>query len=179
MTHSVRPLETIYKGFRFRSRLEARWAVFFDQCGEQWIYEDQGYLLPSGPYLPDFLITWRSGSRHSTFLEVKPLTSLPTRCFEFGSGVRSAPIDDQFPLEIIKMWELIQSINGGRPLGPQLSTGGVVYGDPYDVVTGGTLVFVFNKVFAEPEVFRQYAREAIAARSARFEHNERWRHQSV
>lgn len=26
---SIKPIETVYKGYRFRSRLEARWAVFF------------------------------------------------------------------------------------------------------------------------------------------------------
>ena len=29
-------IETKYKGFRFRSRLEARWAVFFDALGIEW-----------------------------------------------------------------------------------------------------------------------------------------------
>jgi hypothetical protein len=29
----LRPIETRYRGFRFRSRLEARWAVFFDAAG--------------------------------------------------------------------------------------------------------------------------------------------------
>lgn len=26
----VKAIDTVYKGYRFRSRLEARWAVFFD-----------------------------------------------------------------------------------------------------------------------------------------------------
>ena len=30
MEKSIKPIETNYKGYRFRSRLEARWAVFFD-----------------------------------------------------------------------------------------------------------------------------------------------------
>lgn len=47
-------IETSYKGYRFRSRLEARWAVFFDTLGIKWEYEKQGYSLPSGAYLPDF-----------------------------------------------------------------------------------------------------------------------------
>ena len=29
----IKAIETVYKGYRFRSRLEARWAVFFDACG--------------------------------------------------------------------------------------------------------------------------------------------------
>jgi len=50
----IKAIETQYKGYRFRSRLEARWAVFFDKLGVGWEYEKQGYALPSGPYLPDF-----------------------------------------------------------------------------------------------------------------------------
>lgn len=65
-----RPLDTIYNGYRFRSRLEARWAVFFDELGLAYEYEPQGYELPpivtKGPetplscetlwYLPDFYL---------------------------------------------------------------------------------------------------------------------------
>lgn len=49
-----KPIPTRYAGYHFRSRLEARWAVFFDALGLRWHYEDQGYELPSGRYLPDF-----------------------------------------------------------------------------------------------------------------------------
>lgn len=52
----IKAIETRYKGYRFRSRLEARWAVFFDAAGVKWEYETQGFMLPSGPYLPDFLL---------------------------------------------------------------------------------------------------------------------------
>lgn len=50
-------IETRYKGFRFRSRLEARWAVFFDTLGVEYHYEPEGYELPDGTwYLPDFFL---------------------------------------------------------------------------------------------------------------------------
>lgn len=53
---TIRPIETHYAGCRFRSRLEARWAVFFDRLGTRWEYEPQGYRLGAGhkSYLPDF-----------------------------------------------------------------------------------------------------------------------------
>jgi hypothetical protein len=52
---TIKPIETHYKGYRFRSRLEARWAVFFDVLGLQWEYEKEGYDLgEAGWYLPDF-----------------------------------------------------------------------------------------------------------------------------
>jgi len=53
----IKAIETVYKGYRFRSRLEARWAVFFDACGVKWEYEPEGYDLGDGLlYLPDFLL---------------------------------------------------------------------------------------------------------------------------
>ena len=55
--NQLKAIQTEYKGYRFRSRLEARWAVFFDACGVDWEYEPEGYDLGSGlQYLPDFLL---------------------------------------------------------------------------------------------------------------------------
>ena len=68
-------IETEYKGYKFRSRLEARWAVFFDAMGVKWIYEPEGFkmytdefpLLPDGSYyLPDFYLP-----ESDTWVEVK------------------------------------------------------------------------------------------------------------
>lgn len=70
-------LETIYAGRRFRSRLEARWAVLFDRLGLAWEYEPEGYLLPrldgtSLAYLPDFYIeAWHA------WVEIKPAMPEP------------------------------------------------------------------------------------------------------
>ncbi len=53
----LKPIETIYNGYRFRSRLEARWAVFFDTLGIEYEYEPEGFELGDGVrYLPDFRI---------------------------------------------------------------------------------------------------------------------------
>lgn len=41
----MRPIETKYKGCRFRSRLEARWAVFFDALEIKWWYEPEGFIM--------------------------------------------------------------------------------------------------------------------------------------
>ena len=38
----IKAIETVYKGYRFRSRLEARWAVFFDALGIHYRYELEG-----------------------------------------------------------------------------------------------------------------------------------------
>lgn len=53
---TIRPIETHYAGHRFRSRLEARWAVFMNHLSIPWEYEPQGYLVDGVPYLPDFLV---------------------------------------------------------------------------------------------------------------------------
>ena len=53
----IKPIETEYRGRKYRSRLEARWAVFFDFLGVNYTYENEGFKLPSGKcYLPDFKI---------------------------------------------------------------------------------------------------------------------------
>jgi hypothetical protein len=54
-----RSIETSYAGHRFRSRLEARWAVAFDTfpLWVPWRYEVEGVVLPGrGSYLPDYEI---------------------------------------------------------------------------------------------------------------------------
>lgn len=54
-THDIKPIETHYLGYRFRSRLEARWAVFFQALGVKFEYEPEGFDLGDGlKYLPDF-----------------------------------------------------------------------------------------------------------------------------
>lgn len=63
----IKPIETRAFGRRFRSRLEARWAVFFTEAGIQWEYEPEGFRLPDGNlYLPDFVLDGK------LFVEVKP-----------------------------------------------------------------------------------------------------------
>ncbi|GAA1840941.1 hypothetical protein GCM10009836_20340 [Pseudonocardia ailaonensis] len=53
----MRAIQTAYAGHRFRSRLEARWAVVFDQLGITWRYEPEGFILSDGStYLPDFVL---------------------------------------------------------------------------------------------------------------------------
>lgn len=65
---AIQAIETRYKGYRFRSRLEARWAVFFDALGLKWEYEPEGYVLQNGEcYLPDFYFP-----QIDMFGEVKP-----------------------------------------------------------------------------------------------------------
>lgn len=57
--------ETSYGGIQFRSRLEAKWAAFFDGIGWRWEYE----ALDFPGYIPDFLFP---DFREPLLLEVKP-----------------------------------------------------------------------------------------------------------
>lgn len=71
---TIQAIETRYASCRFRSRLEARWAVFFDTLGIAWEYEPQGFELTWRldlsddplPYLPDFWLP-----DHHLWIEVK------------------------------------------------------------------------------------------------------------
>ncbi len=50
-------IETSYGGYKYRSRVEARWAVFLDALDIRYEYEPQGFDLKNvGPYLPDFFL---------------------------------------------------------------------------------------------------------------------------
>jgi len=64
-------IETSYRGYTFRSRLEARWAVFFDSMGISFSYENHPVHTSLGAYLPDFLLALPNGTR--VIVEVKPL----------------------------------------------------------------------------------------------------------
>jgi hypothetical protein len=68
-THAgIKAIETYYRGYRFRSRLEARWAVFLDALEVPFEYEPEGYDLGDGIYyLPDFWLP-----DFAAFLEIKP-----------------------------------------------------------------------------------------------------------
>jgi hypothetical protein len=66
-----RAIETEYQGYRFRSRLEARWAVFFNSLGVAYEYEKEGFDLGDGRwYLPDF---WLPSLE--AWVEIKPTRS--------------------------------------------------------------------------------------------------------
>lgn len=65
----IKAIETVYNGYRFRSRLEARWAVFFDAMGIEYRYEPEGFDLDGIWYLPDF---WLPAFENGLWIEIKP-----------------------------------------------------------------------------------------------------------
>jgi hypothetical protein len=61
-----RAIATHYQGAHFRSRLEARWAAFFDLCGWRWEYEPP----EEDGWIPDFALI---GAKGIVRAEVKPI----------------------------------------------------------------------------------------------------------
>jgi hypothetical protein len=86
---SLQPIPTAYGGYQFRSRLEARWAVFFTQMCFRFAYESEGWALPGGWYLPDFFLVFPRGGM---WIEVKAhngATDVARRkCAELAVGNR-------------------------------------------------------------------------------------------
>lgn len=64
----VNAIPTKYEGVQFRSRLEAKWAAFFDLLGWKWEYEP----LDLKGYIPDFILLFKE----PLLIEVKPFIDL-------------------------------------------------------------------------------------------------------
>jgi len=60
-------IPTTYRNVRFRSRLEAKWAAFFDLLGWPWLYEP----IDLNGYIPDFILQLPN----PVLVEVKPAFS--------------------------------------------------------------------------------------------------------
>ena len=66
-------MAAIYKGLQFRTRLEARWAAFFDLAGWVWHVNP----LPVGDWAPDFMVTFacehaKCAASHTLLIAVLP-----------------------------------------------------------------------------------------------------------
>jgi hypothetical protein len=86
--------ETYYAGNKFRSRLEAKWAMAFNGMFMPYAYEPKPYSLGNGlGYLPDFLFT-----DIDIYAEIKPNENLSgeemEKIVKFG-------VDNEYPLILI------------------------------------------------------------------------------
>lgn len=163
----VRPIETTYKGYRFRSRLEARWAVVFDAIGIAWEYEKEGFELPSGRYLPDFWIPYRMDDRDTdegAWVEIKPTrpNERETRLLrELHQSTRFAA------------YALYGSVGFGTFVCEIAGAGSF---GPCSIGRRGALFPLYIGRSERTEQGERALRVALAAgMSARFEHDERWR----
>jgi|TARA_Y100000310_G_scaffold1812_1_gene2280 hypothetical protein len=67
---TLKAIPTLHNGIEFRSRKEARWAVFFETAGIPYVYEPEGFDLgDAGRYLPDFWLP-----KQKAYWEVKGTT---------------------------------------------------------------------------------------------------------
>lgn len=67
--YTIKAIETKFRGFTFRSRLEARWAAMFELLGWNWDYEPVDF----NGWIPDFVIY----GKEPVYVEVKPVVELP------------------------------------------------------------------------------------------------------
>lgn len=189
----LKPIETSYRGCRFRSRLEARWAVFFDQIGTEWVYESQGYVLNGMPYLPDFWLPYAPMKEEGWgfWVEIKPVPLVPDQVHFFGelarlSGHRTFVICGQ-PWPGEHRIYVFQHHHGTVPDNP-IVVGELGFRDCYlgastlrdmmelnvlsDDGTGGWFPFVEGYSFWANGGPEGLHRAFSLARSARFEHGE-------
>jgi hypothetical protein len=69
--YTIKAKPTVYRGQTFRSRLEARWAAFFDILQWEWVYEP----FDLGGWSPDFAIRapGACSKRQVVLVEIKPI----------------------------------------------------------------------------------------------------------
>ena len=125
----IKPIETYYNGYRFRSRLEARWAVFFDAMKVEYEYEPEGFKLSNGEtYLPDFYL-----SKYNIYVEIKPCGS-----FSISYNNECVTFDENSTKYFVFMKDATSSGYGVL----------FVFGDPFDA-----LLFGHNGAKGESHLF--------------------------
>jgi hypothetical protein len=100
-------VKTQYNGVNFRSRLEAKWAAFFDLAGWRWEYEPAGEY---GYWIPDFVVWGRDESPIPT--EVKPIE------WEGDGKAWRRQVVEYPGLAKARQWKHEVLILGARPIGP-------------------------------------------------------------
>ncbi len=85
----IKAIDTSYKGYLFRSRLEARYAVLFDRLGINWVHEPEGYEIKGigKRYLPDFLLRESKVLPVDLWVEIKPTAPTGMEMRKFGALV--------------------------------------------------------------------------------------------
>lgn len=182
MDDKIKAIETVYNGYKFRSRLEARWAVFFDELGVKYEYEPEGFVLDEhGWYLPDF---WLVDA--NWFVEIKPqgpfLLCKKAKALAEKSGCEvlyisgnpypgehSVCLYDPEPTNEIGYWHDAEDpiqIGACRRCDTGFGVIGAGYGSLRNCKTGCDDIKIATKYIERLD------RAHIAARQARFEHGE-------
>lgn len=172
---SIAAIPCLYKDRYYRSKLETKWAFFFDEMGVEYTYEPQGFELPDGRrYCPDFYLR-----QIKSFAEVKPDTEkLPSQIWnatEFllaGMGERILFLVDE---PWFKPYSMIRPVR-------------LADGDAHQVTNAILDIHFYPKLFMEEHrLFEdvpnyafeqesdftvQYRDAVYLARAARFDHGE-------
>jgi hypothetical protein len=166
----------------FRSRTEARWALFFDKLHVKWEYETQGFVTDGEPYLPDFAVFAALGT---LWVEIKPAwDNDPEGIARFRRFAAQRPQPSRavllvgIPGEDSRTLVIGGDDSGGDPVNASWEDDTQEWrpcpsGHHFDLAYPGT----FRAKFAEdgcPDKFGGLGEEAIAdaitaARSARFD----------
>lgn len=161
---TIKAIQTAYKGYHFRSRLEARWAVFFDALGLKWEYEPEGFELPGGVhYLPDFKV-------QGVWVEVKPdgAAASKARAFAAAQPGREIVVVDGIPGLQHAYVNYCYRRSSDAVFMPVESKYAPVF---FDLPLPFENSVIPEGVYTEAEK-RRVTMAVIAARSARFEHGE-------
>lgn len=166
----IKAIETRYKGYRFRSRLEARWAVFFDAMGMEWQYEPEGFVLSTGEhYLPDFYVA-------GVYAEVKPDRNLRgfEKAMQFAVDIKDSVIGLGGMPETIA-YPVFASHNNQSTLEvSDVAINGCMKYGPFYWCCGVNIWENWQDLHEFSDSNRIERRACEAAKAARFEHTERW-----
>ncbi|HEY9862669.1 MAG TPA: hypothetical protein V6D21_00665 [Candidatus Obscuribacterales bacterium] len=112
MDYKINAIPTRYKNLNFRSRLEAKWAAFFDLLNWKWEYEPCDF----NGWIPDFVLI---GECENVFVEVKPVSKFPENVGEklVKSGYQYGSKKDAGDEALIVGLTLIDDYFGGLALG--------------------------------------------------------------
>lgn len=97
MKYTIKAHPTMYNGVQYRSRLEARWAAFFDLI--HWEHEYEPIDLPG--WSPDFRVVFPCGhsacsGSHSLLVEIKPYWRIEQfsghPCMDYFYGIDNGQI---------------------------------------------------------------------------------------
>lgn len=109
----AKAIETHFEGYRFRSRLEARWAVYFSTLEVRYEYEKEGFDLGGGlRYLPDFYLPDIRMVSTGLWVEVKG--ALPTPIEQKKAQALADQTDDIVMLAFIPPWEQLSNETKGN-----------------------------------------------------------------
>lgn len=99
-------IATAYRNFEFRSRLEAKWAVFFDLCGWKWSYEP----IDCNGWIPDFALGHRP-----ILVEIKPFFNSEEWNDQIAKMVASGHVGDVLMLGADPTWNACDYLDGQPP----------------------------------------------------------------